>query len=43
MIEGGYPGETMLELDRVLSELNEWCSQPDPGDFDRTADDKHPF
>lgn len=44
MIRDGYPGETMLELDRVLSELNEWCSEPERvRGFDKDVDDEHPF
>lgn len=43
-IKAGYPGETMCELDRVLSELDDWCNSPAPlGGFDRAEDDKVPF
>jgi len=43
MIKGGFPGETMFELDRVLSELNKWCDAPPDAGGMHPDDLKTPF
>jgi hypothetical protein len=48
MIEGGFAGEMMYELDRVLSCLNEWCNNPPEngaprGNYDKTTEDEIAF